>query len=180
MKKLLTKLILPVACAMALATCLVGCGNNTTTPSGKNNGDGTTANSVSVETPLKYGTKYIPQDDVRKPAAQQSYLVFAENGTAKYHVCYVLDYSGTNNVYSYTLNLKYVFSDAHKTRVTCFYDSVEFDAADMQMINIPTDEVITLDVSENVLLGLGQYGYRNVYISENYLPQIPNFGSKED
>lgn len=173
MKKFLTKLILSTVCTAALATCLVGCGDDLSVPNGGNGGD-TTANAAQAMSTLRFDSKYYAGlSDA--PIEERSYYIFSENGTGKFYFYYYYQYKNeTPQIDDYTIDFKYVYSNANKTQVTCFYDKVTYGAKDNQK-DVSTSWWRTLNVSENVLLSEGQYGYTLVGINEDYLDQIPNF-----
>lgn len=182
MKKLLKKIILSTACATALAIGLVGCGDNIITPQtnneDNNNGGDTTASvGQTVTSPLRFDSKYYSGID--GPMEERNYWTFSENGTGKYYFYLYYEYSGKIEIDNYTIDFNYVYTNADKTQVTCFYNGVTYTAKDNQKA-ASTSWWRTLNVSENVLLSEGQYGYTLMGINEEYLKQIPNFGKKTD
>ena len=165
MKKFLTKLILSVACVTALATCLVGCGEN--------NG-GTAGDTPS----LRYNSKYYTETS--GPEEERGYYTFSANGTGKYYNYYHYESSYSGDITeNYTVSFKYTYTNADKTRIACFYDGVTYTDKDNQK-DVSSSWTHVLEVSENVLLSQGQYGYYIAAINEEYLKQLPNFGKETD
>lgn len=167
-----------LACAAAIAlsasampVCLA-CGGDR---DDSGSGSGVSADSATQQ--LRFGSKYI-DDGYVGSNEDQYYLIFNKNGTGSYRVYDKYSYLSTVEIDDYVINFKYTYVDAAKTKVACYYDSVTYNAQDNQRdANAHWSRVF--EVSENVLVTQGQYGY-NTYINENYLTQIPNFGKKTD
>lgn len=156
MKKFLTKLILAAACTTALATCLVGCGGN---------GAGG----------LKFNSKYYV--DASGATEERSYYTFDKNGTGEYYYYYFSSYS--SYIDNYSISFKYTYTNADKTQIACFYDSVKYTGSDTRK-NVSSYWRCVLNVSENVLTSTGQGGEYVEAVNEEYLKQIPNYGKNTD
>ena len=166
MKKVLTKLILSVACVTAFATCLVGCGEN-------NGANGSGNGGTAVGPTLRYNSKYYTETS--GPIEERGYYTFSANGTGKYYTYY--SYS-SDYVENYTVSFKYTYTNADKTRIACFYDGVTYTDKDNQK-DVSSSWTHVLEVSEDVLLSQGQYGYYVAAVNEEYLKQLPNFGTED-
>ncbi len=124
------------------------------------------------DTELQMNTRYIHEAHTRDSLEQQRYLLFTSDGVGIYHYYDESTYSGITD---YTVTFKYSFADSDKSAVICFFDSVKFGEKHTGSKDFSTDWNWLLTVSGNVLASAGSYGY-TFYISENYLPQIPNYG----
>ena len=123
-----------------------------------------------------YGEKYIHQNAVRKPAEQQTYFIFYENGTMEYHV-----YGGATS-YSkcshYTITYQYEVMD--EGTIAYFYNSIKIyeddEATSLDDKNRMTGNNGILLVSENVLSTTGGA----IYVRQSYFEEkLPNFAVTE-
>ena len=123
-----------------------------------------------------YGEKYIYVNAVRKPAEQQTYFIFYENGTLEYHVY------GAATAYSkcshYTITYRYEVMD--EGTVAYFFDSIKIYEDDEETSlddkNRMTDNSGILLVSENVLSTTGSA----IYVRQSYFEEkLPNFAVTE-
>lgn len=115
---------------------------------------------------IQYGVKYIHKSTIGEPEDKQDYYIFNSNGTAIYH--YYYNYS--NDVYSYTVNYICEFV-AEEDTVFCFYDSIVYDDVHNKE-KYGTKFSSTVMISKNVIMESSG----DLFIAENYLDKIPNFG----
>ena len=119
--------------------------------------------------------RYIREDDAKKESQQQSSYVFHSDGTGEY----TFHYDGYNDYdhEHYKITFKYTYADGDKSAVVCFYDSAEalegnYDGG--YGLGYLTKWSRVLLVSKNVLV----LGGTEVWINEDYLKTIPNFGKQ--
>ena len=123
---------------------------------------------------LSYGVKYINEGKAAGYQSGETYIVFNEDGTAKYHYYYVS--TSGESVYSYTIKYKYEIIE-EESMVFCFYDGIEYDEAHNAALlsHAESAKVQTYMYTENFLMSIGG----SVYLSEDFLEEeLPNFGKK--
>lgn len=126
---------------------------------------------------LKMGVRYIRSNLVNAGNdAEEHYLVFHSNGTGEYVYKHTYSYyAGETSRYNYTITFKYTYTDAEKSTVVCFYDSISYGEDHNQSKNSRADWSMTIGVSKNVLIALDSAS--SMYINENYIKNIPNYKS---
>ena len=113
---------------------------------------------------LTLNKKYIFSGTVVKNF-EERYYVFKDNGKGEYFY-YRLN---GDSIAKYTVNFKYLLID---DTVVCFFDSLDVDSTNNTEHYVTTTWNTTLGFSKDILMSTGGY----IYICEDYLPNIPNFG----
>lgn len=153
------KKIICGALALMSVFCMGACGGDKTSDCG-----------------LLYQAKYIHESDVRGEASQQRYYIFYKDGTARYHYYSTYeDYTFDRTVvYSYTLKLKYKIVE-EENMVFCFYDGIEYDAADTTGGSIDRSAYsASLMYTEDFLMTTAG----DIYMTASLIEELPNFGKK--
>ncbi|MCM1367574.1 MAG: hypothetical protein NC184_02020 [Roseburia sp.] len=171
-----------VAVCLSAGIALIGCGGNG--DCGENGNDGASADTVgsgvqSTASTLRFDSKYYT--DMDGTAEERGYFTFSENGMGKYYYYYSYydSYDKISEISNYTISFKYIFTNAEKTQVACFYDGVTYTAKDNQK-DARTDWDRIFDVSEELLISEGMYGRYIAAINEDFQKQIPNYGVTAD
>lgn len=128
---------------------------------------------TSSSNKIVYNVKYISNEAVNQPVEKQTYYIFTSKEKLTYHRYYVYSssFSEESRVTHYTI--EYIYEVMDDGTLAYFYDSIIIHEDDNQ-----TDEAEKkstsgiLLFSENVLTNSNGF----LYINENYLEKIPNFG----
>jgi len=157
MKKTVVTLLAAIMLLSLCAFALSGCGNNDKSKERRDTGT----------QQLTYDKRYIISSEARGPQDEQTYYVFKDNGTGEY--TYYYDHSQVY-IRHYTVKFTYLIID---DTVVCFYDSIEFAPNHTYETIISSTWTATFGFSENIIMSTGG----TLYICEDYLPEIPNFGT---
>lgn len=180
MKKKILALLCAVIACLGILFAFTACDGVSNSGTGSANSETNSSNSTDNGTnsgTLKMDKKYsyVYQD----PSLDETFIIFHKNGTGEYYR-YTKYTSEVDSRFDFclerTIHFKYTFADSAKEAVVCFYESVEYGERDDGSSNVRTNWDMLLTVSENVLCYAGSSGY-SIYVCEDYLPQIPNYGS---
>ncbi len=124
---------------------------------------------------LDFGVKYYSEYDISegKDEYKTAYYRFNKNGTGEYRYYYAYK----DEIEDYTIIFKYTVVDKEGEAVACFYDNIKYGAehnVEWDYTNDPQKWSSLLTVSDDILMTKGG----GIFISENYLEEIPNFGIK--
>lgn len=152
------KLLLALACIMLASAFLFGfsaCSEG-----------GRTGTSVQLN------VKYIPDGYVNAEEGERPYYMFTSSSRGRYFY-----YSKTtDSTWHYTIKFVYkIVGDS----LVCFFDSVEYEddhngpdvSSDWEAVFSAADRDILVKKSFSTV-----YYSKSIYINENYLDEIPNFG----
>ena len=118
---------------------------------------------------LKYGKKYISKRSINQTLSD-IYFIFREDGTGLYHRYEVL---GRDQDYVYSLETQFVYEIVNGKAV-CFFDSIKINPED-NVSSVSTDWSVTLELSKDILFSMGG-NEASIFVCEDYLSRIPNFG----
>lgn len=117
---------------------------------------------------LQMGKKYIMSSHITISEYEQEYYVFYPDETGEYRYYY----SYSDGVISdYKVKFKYTYTDAEKSSIACFYDSVTY-GDEHNYGEVGSNWTRLLMVSKDVVCGTYSSSY---YINEDYLNTIPNY-----
>ncbi len=125
---------------------------------------------------LDFGVKYYSEYDISegKDKEEWKYYRFNKNGTGEYY--YYNAYG--EKIEDYTIIFKYTVVDKDSEAVACFYDGIKYGDkhnVEWDYTNHPQKWSSLLTVSDDVLMTKGG----SLFIGENYLEEIPNFGLEQ-
>ena len=178
MKKRLLMGAAAVAVCLSAGMALVGCGGNNNGGASADPNDKSAAPALWYDATLRFDSKYYTR--MNGTDEERCYYTFSANGTGKYYYyySYYSSYDKVTKIYNYTILFKYVYTNADKTQIACFYDGVTYTAKDNQK-DVSTDWDRIFDVSEELLISEGQYGRNIVAVNEEFQKQIPNYGVEQ-
>lgn len=154
MKKIISALVVILLSSMLL---LSGCGGG---------------RRIESKQELTLNKKYIYDSEINVPKEKQRYYLFRGDGTGIYHYYDTSTISQEPKIYHYKIDFTYLIID---DTVVCFYDSETFFSDDNSDTKIRKDWNAVFLFSEYILMSPAQ----TIYICEDYLPEIPNFGKSE-
>ncbi len=123
--------------------------------------------SGGAGTPVQMNVKYIDEEHVANEENKQTYYMFTSSSYGSY--CYYWD--TFTSIRHYTIGFRYkIVGDS----MVCFFDSIEYENDHSDVKTNLTDWSMTFSLVDcDVLVS---YSDACIYINENYLDEIPNFG----
>ena len=173
MKKsfILFLVIIGLLSALTLGGCNNRESNNDT--SNNNSSNNSSSGSNTSNQSLTLNKKYILYSDVSAAEGCQNYFVFKDEKTGECnsysYYSYISGHGNTIMITSYKIKFIYLIIE---DTVICFYDSVTYAPAHNEAQSVQTTWRNTLGFSKDILMNTAS----TIYICENYLPEIPNFG----
>lgn len=121
---------------------------------------------------LSYGKKYI-FTQVNKDNLDKTFnFVFNEDGTGVYTVFYQFKDDEKNNS-DYKVTFKFLIIEDN---IVCFFDSVKYGSKHGNF-KVSTDwNIVFSFYSKDALISSGNNGNNIIYVCEDYLANIPNYG----